>query len=289
MPRKTMPIEITSFKAYDVRGQIPGQLNADVCYRIGNATAEYLGAGSVVLCRDIRHSSDELSAAVARGLTEAGCDVLDIGVGGTEMVYFGTSELGADGGIMVTASHNPADYNGLKMVRAESKPISGDTGLDDIRKIAERDERLVGAAPGEHRHVDVTDDYIAKPFLLEELILRIHGIFRRQEWYSSSPDEQEVFRFSDNEVNFLTYEAKTGDRVVNLTEKECMLMKLLVERKNQVVSREEILERVWGYRFSTSSRTIDNFIAHFRKLFEDDPKSPKHFHTLRGVGYRFEP
>jgi phosphomannomutase len=157
-----MSITIDCFKAYDVRGRIPDQLNEDVAYRIGNATAEYLGARSIVLCRDIRHSSDELSAAVARGLTEAGCDVLDIGVGGTEMVYFGTSELGADGGIMVTASHNPADYNGLKMVRAESKPISGDTGLEDIRKIAERDERLVGDAPGEHRNVDVTDDYIAK-------------------------------------------------------------------------------------------------------------------------------
>ncbi|MBT8107819.1 MAG: phosphomannomutase CpsG [Gammaproteobacteria bacterium] len=157
-----MSITIDCFKAYDVRGRIPDQLNADVAYRIGNATAEYLGAKSIVLCRDIRHSSDELSAAVARGLTEAGCDVLDIGVGGTEMVYFGTSELGADGGIMVTASHNPADYNGLKMVREESKPISGDTGLDDIRKIAERDERLAGDSPGEHRNVDATDDYIRK-------------------------------------------------------------------------------------------------------------------------------
>jgi phosphomannomutase len=93
---------------------------------------------------------------------DAGCDVLDIGVGGTEMVYFGTSELGADGGIMVTASHNPADYNGLKMVRAESRPISGDTGLEDIRKLAERDERYHGEAQGEHRHVAVTDQYIDK-------------------------------------------------------------------------------------------------------------------------------
>ncbi len=157
-----MSITIDSFKAYDVRGRIPDQLNADIAYRIGNATAEYLGAKTVVLCRDIRHSSEELATAVAKGLTEAGCDVLDIGVGGTEMVYYGTSELGADGGIMVTASHNPADYNGLKMVRAESKPISGDTGLQDIRRIAEGDERLVGDKPGEHRNVDVTDDYIAK-------------------------------------------------------------------------------------------------------------------------------
>ncbi len=155
-------ISIGCFKAYDVRGRIPDELNEDVAYRIGNATAEYLDAKSIVLCRDIRHSSDELSAAVARGLTDAGCDVLDIGIGGTEMVYFGTSELGADGGIMVTASHNPADYNGLKMVRSESRPISGDTGLEDIRKIAERGDRYFGEAQGEQRSVDVTGNYINK-------------------------------------------------------------------------------------------------------------------------------
>jgi len=141
-------------------------------------------------------------------------------------------------------------------------------------------DRLLGLKVG-------ADDYVAKPFLLEELILRIHGVFRRQEWYSTAPDEQELYRFGDNEVNFLTYEAKTGGRTVSLTEKECMLMKLLVERCNQVVSREEILERVWGYRFSTSSRTIDNFIVRLRRYFESDPKDPQYIHSVRGVGYRF--
>ena len=141
-------------------------------------------------------------------------------------------------------------------------------------------DRLLGLKVG-------ADDYVAKPFLLEELILRIHGVFRRLEWYSSAPADQEIFRFGENEVNFLTYEATTGGRTVSLTEKECMLMKLLVERRNQVVSREEILERVWGYRFSTSSRTIDNFIVRLRRYFEVDPKDPQHIHSVRGVGYRF--
>ena len=141
-------------------------------------------------------------------------------------------------------------------------------------------DRLLGLKVG-------ADDYVAKPFLLEELILRIHGIFRRQEWYSTAPDEQEVFRFGDNEVNFLTFEASTDGRTIRLTEKECMLIKLLVERKNQVVSREEILERVWGYRFSTSSRTIDNFIVRLRRYFEENPKDPQFIHSVRGVGYRF--
>ncbi len=141
-------------------------------------------------------------------------------------------------------------------------------------------DRLLGLKVG-------ADDYVAKPFLLEELILRIHGIFSRQDWYRAAPDEQEVFRFGDNEVNFQTFEATTEDRTVRLTEKECMLMKLLVERRNQVVSREEILERVWGYRFSTSSRTIDNFIVRLRRYFESDPKDPQFIHSVRGVGYRF--
>jgi len=140
-------------------------------------------------------------------------------------------------------------------------------------------DRLLGLKVG-------ADDYLAKPFLLEELILRIHGIFRRQEWYRSPPDEREVYRFGDNEVNFLTFEATSHGRTFNLTEKECMLMKLLVERRNQVVSREEILERVWGYRFSTSSRTIDNFIVRLRRYFEDDPKNPRFIQSVRGVGYR---
>jgi phosphomannomutase/phosphomannomutase/phosphoglucomutase len=153
---------ITCFKAYDIRGRIPDELNEDVAYRVGNATAEYLDAKRVVLGRDIRHSSEELADAVARGLMDAGVEVLDIGLGGTEMVYFGTGHLGADGGIMVTASHNPADYNGLKLVREASKPISGDSGLNDIREIAERDDRRQAATRGSRREVDIRDDYVDK-------------------------------------------------------------------------------------------------------------------------------
>ena len=140
-------------------------------------------------------------------------------------------------------------------------------------------DRLLGLKVG-------ADDYVAKPFLLEELILRIQGIFRRQEWYETPPEKQQVFRFGNNEVNFRTFEAQAKGRTISLTEKECMLLKLLVERNNQVVSREEILERVWGYRFSTSSRTIDNFIVRLRRYFEPDPKQPEFIQSVRGVGYR---
>jgi len=155
-----MPITIDCFKAYDVRGQIPNQLNADICYRIGNATAEFLNGYNVVVGCDMRESSREFADAVVKGLVEAGVDVLDIGLCGTEMVYFATSHLRASGGIMVTASHNPADYNGLKFVREEARPISADTGLADIRKLAEGDERKVAEAPGKVHTPQVFDDYI---------------------------------------------------------------------------------------------------------------------------------
>jgi phosphomannomutase len=157
-----MPITIDCFKAYDVRGRIPDQLNDNVAYRIANATAEFLGARKVVLGRDIRLSSAELADAVAAGLADAGVEVLDIGLGGTEMVYFATGHLGADGGIMVTASHNPADYNGLKLVREEARPISGSTGLEDIRRLAEGDERLRAGTRGQRRSIDVRAAYVEK-------------------------------------------------------------------------------------------------------------------------------
>ena len=153
-------MKINSFKAYDIRGQIPGEMNADICYRIGNATGEFLDANTVVVGRDMRLTSLEFSDAVIDGLIEAGVKVLDIGLCGTEMVYFATSHLGADGGIMVTASHNPADYNGLKLVREEARPISGDTGLVEIRALAESDGRK-SRDGGSREHVDVLSDYIA--------------------------------------------------------------------------------------------------------------------------------
>ena len=157
-----MPIQINCFKAYDIHGQIPDQLNADIAYRIGNATAEYLNARTIVLGRDIRLSSNELADAIAAGINDAGADVIDIGLCGTEVVYFATGDLEVDGGIMVTASHNPADYNGLKLVREQSKPISADTGLLDIRSLAEGDRRKLSDIPGNRGHKDVSERYIER-------------------------------------------------------------------------------------------------------------------------------
>jgi len=154
-----MPIKIDCFKAYDVRGRVPDQLNEDIAYRIGNATVEYLNAKTIVLGRDIRLSSDELADAITRGINDAGADVLDIGLCGTEVVYFATGDLEADGGIMVPASHNPADYNGMKRVREQSKPISADTGLMDIKNIAEGDSRTLSNTKGTRKEPDLSERY----------------------------------------------------------------------------------------------------------------------------------
>jgi phosphomannomutase/phosphoglucomutase len=128
---------LSCFKAYDIRGRVPDELNQDTAYRIGSAYARYLRPRTVVVGYDIRLSSPELAGALTRGLNDEGTDVIDIGLCGTEEVYFQTSHRKADGGIMVTASHNPMDYNGMKLVREESRPISGDTGLNDIKSLAE--------------------------------------------------------------------------------------------------------------------------------------------------------
>ena len=128
------------FKAYDVRGKVPSELNPELAYQIGRAYADQTGAKTVCIGYDIRLSGPDLFQALARGLTDAGVDVINLGMVGTEMVYFATAKYGYDGGVMITASHNPPEYNGLKMVRAESRPISGDTGLLDIEERAFKQE-----------------------------------------------------------------------------------------------------------------------------------------------------
>ena len=125
------------FKAYDIRGRVPDELNEDIAYRIGLAFAQILAPAEVVVGRDVRLDSPLLAAAVARGLNDGGAAVIDIGLCGTEEVYFQTAHRGVGGGIMVTASHNPMDYNGMKLVREDARPVSGDTGLKDIEQLVE--------------------------------------------------------------------------------------------------------------------------------------------------------
>jgi phosphomannomutase len=151
---------ITCFKAYDLRGRIPSELNDEVAYRVARGYARFLHPKRIVVGRDIRLSSSSLADAVCRGLTDSGVDVYDIGVCGTEGVYFATFDGGYDGGIMITASHNPPDYNGMKFVREQSKPVSGDNGLAEIRAFAERGEFEAPPRAGLRHRLDTTDAYI---------------------------------------------------------------------------------------------------------------------------------
>lgn len=154
--------QLTCFKAYDIRGKLGEELNEDIAYRIGRAYGEFLKPKTIVVGGDVRLTSESLKLALANGLMDAGTDVLDIGLSGTEEIYFATFHLGVDGGIEVTASHNPMDYNGMKLVRENAKPISGDTGLRDVQRLAEAN----GFAPvdqsrrGSYKQISVLDAYV---------------------------------------------------------------------------------------------------------------------------------
>ena len=151
---------LPSFKAYDVRGVVPDELNEDLAYRIGRAYADVVHPQKVAVGRDVRPSSEALAAALARGLNDGGADVLDIGLCGTEEVYFATFHLGLDGGIMVTASHNPAEYNGMKFVRERAIPISGESGLLAIEELARTQRFSPVTAKGTTRTHDIKEAYI---------------------------------------------------------------------------------------------------------------------------------
>ncbi|MFC4260664.1 phosphomannomutase [Marinobacter lacisalsi] len=152
-------MDLSCFKAYDLRGRVPDQLNATLAEKIGRAYVEVTGARKVIVGYDIRESSPEIADALSSGLMAAGADVFDIGLGGTEHVYFATSHFGMDGGIMVTASHNPKDHNGMKMVGPQSRPISSDNGLNDIR---DRVLEPFADAPrqGRHEPLEVMAPYV---------------------------------------------------------------------------------------------------------------------------------
>ena len=151
---------LSCVKAYDVRGRVPDELNEGIAFKIGQAFVTFLKAGRVVVGCDIRLSSNDLVSALSQGLVYGGAEVLDIGLCGTEEVYYATGALDADGGIMVTASHNPAEYNGMKFVRREARPISSDTGLVEIRKMVQDGSFIKGSASGAIRQADIRDQYV---------------------------------------------------------------------------------------------------------------------------------
>ncbi|MBC7426221.1 MAG: response regulator transcription factor [Bacteroidia bacterium] len=142
------------------------------------------------------------------------------------------------------------------------------------------EDRVMGLKKG-------ADDYLTKPFNLEELLLRVKKLIARNSSRADNPNILSEYSFGANYVNFESYEAKGVNGDFILTKKEALLLKLLIENRNEVVSREKILQTVWGYSVYPSTRTIDNFVLAFRKHFETDPKNPEYFTALRGVGYKF--
>ena len=151
---------LTCFKAYDVRGKLGAELNEEISYRIGRAYAQHLNAKRVVVGNDVRLSSGSLKQALAEGLMDSGADVLDIGIAGSEEVYFAAFHFDVDGGIEVTASHNPIDYNGMKFVGRGARPIGVDSGLQEIRLIAERQTFTDPDTRGVLEEISILDDYI---------------------------------------------------------------------------------------------------------------------------------
>ncbi|USE37849.1 phosphomannomutase CpsG [Endozoicomonas sp. SCSIO W0465] len=154
--------KLPCFKAYDIRGRLPDELNDDIAYRIGRAYGEYLKPKDVVVGGDTRLTSEALKHALSEGLRDAGVNVLDIGLSGTEEIYFATFHLGIDGGVQVTASHNPIDYNGMKLVQAGAQPISGDNGLREIQQLAEENRFAEPVAKrGGYQKISVLNDYVS--------------------------------------------------------------------------------------------------------------------------------
>ncbi len=156
-----MSYRVDAFGAYDVRGIYPVTINEEIAYRIGRFFSELFKAKSIVVGNDIRLSGRVLKKALIKGLIESGCDVIDIGQCGTEMIYFATAHLHLDGGIMITASHNPKEYNGMKFVRQEARPISGDTGLRELEAlVADGELPVIAETAGKVEKVDIAEEYV---------------------------------------------------------------------------------------------------------------------------------
>lgn len=204
-------------------------------------------------------------------------------------------------GYSITSAYNGAE--GLKAVQNEyfdliimdimMPEIDGITATENIRlqhndvpililsARSSGSDKVLGLKKG-------ADDYITKPFNLEELLLRVEKLIRKNKQLHDKETVGEVYNFGKNKIDFKAQQATTWDgKQVELSKKEAMLLKLLLENKNEVVTREKILQMVWGYNVYPTTRTIDNFILNFRKYFEEDSRNPVHFHSVRGVGYKY--
>jgi two-component system, OmpR family, alkaline phosphatase synthesis response regulator PhoP len=236
-----------------------------------SATPE--GASRVLVVEDDPH----LAAGVMENLRAEGYEVAAAGDGGQALEW-----LRANRCALVVLDVMLPGVDGLAVCRTmrdegNSTPVLFLTARGDPA------DRVRGLEAG-------GDDYLSKPFHLQEFLLRVRAILRRWDWYrsASATAATAVLRFGGNEVDFRAFRARAWNgEAQELTEKEAMILKVLAEHAGEIVSREDLLERVWGYDVFPSTRTVDNFILRLRKRFERDPANPRHFLTVWGVGYRF--
>lgn len=171
------------------------------------------------------------------------------------------------------------DLSGLDLC-SRIRQFNRDLPVLILSALADPQDRIEGLRLG-------ADDYLGKPFEMEELLLRVEGMLRRRYWYATKPFKDDIFNWEERQINFELRTGTTRNLTFSLGQKECMIMKLLIEKEGETVSREEILEKVWGYDVFPSNRTVDNFMVRLRKYFEDDPSKPRYLQSVRGTGYRF--
>lgn len=202
---------------------------------------------------------------------------------GYEVDVFDSAEAARDSGkawdLYIVDIMLRGRMSGLELCR-ELRGKSSTLPILILSALSEPSDRVEGLRQG-------ADDYLTKPFEMEELTLRIAGMLKRRSWYRELPKAGSIFRWDNNSIDFQKFEGSNGLETFALTQKECMLMKCLIEREGEVVSRDEILDRVWGYDLYPSTRTVDNFILRLRRYYEKTPKEPRYLHSVRGMGYKF--
>jgi len=219
-----------------------------------------------------------LAAGVAENLRAEGYEVEALGDGRRTLEWFGTG-AGCDLVVLDVMLPGMDGYTVCATLRSQGNT----TPVLFLTALGEAADRIKGLEAG-------GDDYLAKPFHLREFLLRVRAILKRWDWYRDSVATSggEVLAFAGNSVDFKTFRGRAWNgEEQELTEKEAMILKVLASNAGEIVSREDLLERVWGYDVFPSTRTVDNFILRLRKRFERDPANPRHFLTVWGVGYRF--
>lgn len=231
-----------------------------------------MSAKRILLVEDERH----IAEGITLNLESEGYEIVWASDGHMAMEYYGAGRFD-----LVILDIMLPGIDGLEVCRR----IRANLGTEPILFLTARDsldDKKTGLSIG-------ADDYITKPFDLEELILRIKAIFRRQTWLGSDGQTGDTYKFTGGVIDFKAFEVESPRGKTRLSNKECLMLKLFSEHPDEVLSRSAILDGVWGYNAYPSSRTVDNFVLKFRKIFEPDLSNPIYFHTEFGTGYKFTP